>query len=173
MLFKAMKVGSHRLVLIVDTELRKIYKSASGLPMLDIKECSLVQVILNEMLKKPQSEVDKYNLKIIDSIIRNNTDMGVFTSSDEGKKKKKGYIYAASDSTHKFIKIGFTTSLRARESTLQAEKPTITFEYSRPGTISDEHKIHLVLGHLRYRGEWFNIPLDKAISTINKIMDIV
>lgn len=83
-----------------------------------------------------------------------------------------GYIYIMKDEGTKYIKIGFSKDPKYRESTLQAEKPTITLIAKWKGTMSQEQTVHRILAKNRIRGEWFNCSIEQAEETIKKVIGV-
>src|SRR5690606_20901236 len=84
-----------------------------------------------------------------------------------------GYIYIMKDEGTKYIKIGFSKNPTYRESTLQAEKPTITLVNKWKGTMSQEQTVHRILAKHRIRGEWFNCNIEQAGETIKKVIGVI
>lgn len=90
------------------------------------------------------------------------------------RNEKKSYVYMLIDnSISNYIKIGKTNSLKNREKTLQAQKPTYQI-YKYIETITEkeafsiEKKLHKQYADKRIRGEWFE--LDKTeINNLTKL----
>lgn len=83
-----------------------------------------------------------------------------------------GYIYIMQDTTNEYLKIGFSKNPTYRESTLQAEKPTIQLVRKFKGTMSQEQQCHRMLAKYRIRGEWFSVDLNAAEQTIKKVIGL-
>lgn len=136
-----------------------------------IENCKKLREYLNKTIRRGKDWINKENLltdKWWDDEMRGLHDKKV----SEEKPKPTGYIYIASDSTHNYLKIGFSTKPDKREITLQAEKPTIQIIYQKEGKKAQEKEIHLLLKDKRIRGEWFNITLEQAKESIEKIINI-
>jgi hypothetical protein len=80
---------------------------------------------------------------------------------------KQGYVYLMVDTTNGFYKIGFSTKPKYRESTLQAEKPTIELLWKTKGDLELEKQLHEKFAQYRIRGEWFDLT-DTDIEYITK-----
>lgn len=85
-------------------------------------------------------------------------------------KLRKGFIYLMIEKSSGCVKIGFSKNPKYRESTLLSQKPDIELIFKIEGTLNDEKLVHEKLSKYRVRGEWFNVSVDEAIKTINKIV---
>lgn len=84
------------------------------------------------------------------------------------KPLRVGFTYVMKDEALGFVKIGFSKDPLFRESTLQAEKPTITLVFSIDSHIHFEKFVQDNFILKRVRGEWFQITTYEAIDFINK-----
>lgn len=85
---------------------------------------------------------------------------------------KVGYIYIMQDTTNKFLKIGYSNNPKYRESTLQAEKPTIELVKFFKGSMAQEQTCHRILAKYRIRGEWFQVTIEEAEQTIKRVIGL-
>lgn len=85
---------------------------------------------------------------------------------------KVGYIYIMRDTTNNYIKVGFSNNPKYRESTLQAEKPTIELVKKFKGSMSQEQTAHRILAKYRIRGEWFNTSVEIAEEAIKRAIGL-
>lgn len=85
---------------------------------------------------------------------------------------KPGFVYIIKDCSLNYFKIGFSTDPKVRESTLQAEKPTLELVFKTPGTRTNEREVHRILREYRVRGEWFAVPFENAVNTIKNVIDL-
>lgn len=70
-------------------------------------------------------------------------------------KARRGHVYFIADEQG-FIKIGFSTNVRARLSSLSTStRQRLEVLATVPGTIRDEADLHRRFAHLHARGEWF------------------
>jgi len=83
-----------------------------------------------------------------------------------------GYIYIMQDTTNQYLKIGFSKNPTYRESTLQAEKPTIQLVRKFKGTMAQEQAAHRILAKYRIRGEWFQVTLEQAEEAIKRVIGL-
>lgn len=83
-----------------------------------------------------------------------------------------GFIYIMRDTTNHYLKIGFSKSPKYRESTLQAEKPTIELVRYFKGTMAQEQAAHRILAKYRIRGEWFQVSLEQAEEAIKRVIGL-
>lgn len=82
--------------------------------------------------------------------------------------KAPGHIYFASadDGT---IKIGWATDPAQRVAALQTSTHhALELLSTRPGTMRDEHKLHLRFNDLRIRGEWFRSTPELVAFAVGK-----
>lgn len=90
------------------------------------------------------------------------------------RNEKKSYVYMLIDnSISKYIKIGKTNSLKNREKTLQAQKPTYQmYKYIEVLNSKDaykiEHELHQRYANRRIRGEWFELDKDEINELLIK-----
>jgi DNA-binding transcriptional regulator YhcF (GntR family) len=113
-----------------------------------------------------------YKLGYIDITHENNVRLLTYSYDAPHRMAKSGYIYIMKDSTHTYLKIGYSKDPKYRESTLQGEKPTISLVTKFKGTMSQEQAVHRILAKYRVRGEWFNVDVDTAIAAIKRIIGI-
>jgi hypothetical protein len=85
---------------------------------------------------------------------------------------KVGFIYIMQDTTNHFIKIGYSNSPKYRESTLQAEKPTIELVKYFRGSMAQEQQVHRILAKYRIRGEWFQVTTEQAEEAIKRVIGL-
>lgn len=72
----------------------------------------------------------------------------------------------------KYIKIGFTTDIKNRLSTLQTSSPTkLTVIKLTKGTIRQEKELHKRFSNLRTNGEWFELSND-LLTYIASLKDV-
>jgi len=95
-----------------------------------------------------------------------------YTYDSPHRYSKSGFIYIMKDTTHPYLKIGYSNNPSYRESTLQGEKPTIELIAKYKGTMQQEQTCHRILAKYRKRGEWFEVPLELAINTIKRVTGI-
>jgi hypothetical protein len=70
--------------------------------------------------------------------------------------KADGVVYFLSDSRNNAVKIGYSTDLPKRLSTLQTgNRLNLTLLGAVPGTLDDESRWHKTFAEYRLRGEWF------------------
>jgi len=74
-----------------------------------------------------------------------------------GGTYKDGYVYLMVTGHHRYIKIGFSTSPRERETTLQAEDPQMRIDFVQPANGQFERWLHERFAMTRIRGEWFDL----------------
>lgn len=113
-----------------------------------------------------------FKLGYIDRSFEDKKRIITYTYDAPHKSAKSGYVYIMKDSTHNFLKIGFSNNPVYRESTLQGERPTITLVGKWKGTMNDEQTCHRILAKYRKRGEWFDISEQQAVSTIKNVLGI-
>lgn len=83
-----------------------------------------------------------------------------------------GYIYIMQDTTNRYLKVGFSKNPKYRESTLQAEKPTIELVRIFKGTLAQEQAAHRILAKYRIRGEWFDVTVAQAEEAIKRVIGL-
>ena len=66
-------------------------------------------------------------------------------------------VYVMIDKNTGYYKIGRSKNPKARERTLQSEKPTIEMLFNYPGLNIDEKELHNLFIEKRVRGEWFDL----------------
>lgn len=96
----------------------------------------------------------------------------ILTYDAPHKGAESGYVYIMKDTTHSFLKIGFSKSPKYREQTLQGERPTIELVAKYKGTMEDEKTVHRILARYRKRGEWFECPQELIEATIKKVIGV-
>jgi len=69
-------------------------------------------------------------------------------------------VYVMKDESNGFYKIGKSINPSIRESTLQAEKPSVTLIFSYSATSKHERELHKMFAEKRLRGEWFRLNQD-------------
>lgn len=67
------------------------------------------------------------------------------------------FVYLMFDSNLNAYKIGHSKTPKIRETTLQAEKPTIEMLFYFSGTTKTEKDLHAKFAEKRMRGEWFKL----------------
>jgi hypothetical protein len=72
-------------------------------------------------------------------------------------ESKETRVYVMIDKNTGFYKIGRSKNPKAREKTLQSEKPTIEMLFNYPGLNIDEKELHFIFIDKRVRGEWFDL----------------
>jgi hypothetical protein len=72
-------------------------------------------------------------------------------------RDKNTFIYVMIDKNTGYYKIGRSKKPKARESTLQSEKPTIEMLFYKEGKNSHEKILHDKFQGKRVRGEWFDL----------------
>lgn len=76
------------------------------------------------------------------------------------KPKTRGYVYFANTSSDE-VKIGFTTDLHSRLTTLSTGSPTkLSLQFAFATTAESERLLHKHFAAERIRGEWFNLTFD-------------
>lgn len=113
-----------------------------------------------------------YKLGYIDITHDSKKRIIIYTYDAPHRGADSGYIYIMRDTSHSYLKIGFSKDPKYRESTLQGEKPTIELIGKYKGTMSQEQTCHRILAKHRVRGEWFNITVDQAEATIKKVIGV-
>ncbi len=113
-----------------------------------------------------------YKLGYIEIHHENEQRIITYTYDAPHSLSNSGYIYIMKDTTHDYLKIGFSKDPKYRESTLQGEKPTIQLLGKWKGTISQEQTCHRILAKFRVRGEWFNVDQQTAEQTIKSVIGI-
>lgn len=84
---------------------------------------------------------------------------------------KIGYLYlAVDDAIPGVIKIGFSKNPQVRETTLQAEKPTIRIVWDEEGTMAEERSLHKHFHEKRVRGEWFRLTEEEAFKGMQEVL---
>ena len=76
--------------------------------------------------------------------------------ANEGKARPT-FVYVMIDKNTGLYKIGRSVKPKARESTLQSEKPTIEMIFTYNAINKDEKYLHEMFKDKRYRGEWFSL----------------
>ena len=89
------------------------------------------------------------------------------------KKKQPGIYVIGTDTGH--LKIGITSNPVRRVNDLQIATPDkldLLFFVRCKGVVAQdiERHTHNLLRNYRTKGEWFNVPLDKAIDTILQVV---
>lgn len=113
-----------------------------------------------------------YKLGYVEIHFDNQQRIITYTYDAPHSLSNSGYIYIMKDEGTKYIKIGFSKDPKYRESTLQAERPTITLIGKWKGTMSQEQTVHRILAKNRIRGEWFNCSIEQAEETIKKVIGV-
>lgn len=96
----------------------------------------------------------------------------------ENMNNKRQYVYIIGSSDTDFIKIGVSNNVEKRLAQLQtgswAELSVLYRSMVCSNAFNIEAKIHAAIQEQHVRGEWYDIPVDKAISLIeneNTILD--
>lgn len=113
-----------------------------------------------------------YKLGFLDQTFEESSRILIYTYDAPHRGSASGYIYIMKDTTNNFIKIGFSKHPAYRESTLQAEKPTIELVRKFPGTMAQEQAAHRILARYRIRGEWFQVTIQQAEDAIKKVIGL-
>lgn len=117
-------------------------------------------------LFKTNESINEFNKLLLDQWNQRATE----PSRSEKKKpfNLKGFVYLMIDSSLNYenVKIGFSKKPSYRESTLQAEKPSIEMVFSIEGTLLYEKKLHDHFADNRIRGEWFAVSKNDVIEYI-------
>lgn len=87
----------------------------------------------------------------------------------KAKCKAKTFVYLMSDISNGYTKIGCSKDPQYRESTLQAEKPSIELIFHREGSYDLEKQLHRYFKKKRLRGEWFDLSKEEIEKAINLI----
>lgn len=97
------------------------------------------------------NKIDFYNFEICI------TQLTEITKESEYFKNKITCVYIMIDKNTGYYKIGRSKNPKARERTLQSEKPTIEIIFSSEAKVKDEKTLHDMFNHKRVRGEWFDL----------------
>lgn len=88
-----------------------------------------------------------------------------FDDKDRNSRKGKTKVYVMIDKNTGYYKIGRSVNPKAREKTLQSEKPTIELIHCYNALNRHEKELHNMFRDKRIRGEWF----DLSGTDLNKI----
>jgi hypothetical protein len=111
-------------------------------------------------------------LGFLDQTFENQKRILIYTYDAPHRGSQSGYIYIMKDTTHSYLKIGFSKNPSYRESTLQGEKPTIELVRKFKGTMAQEQAAHRVLAKYRKRGEWFEVSIEQAEEAIKMVIGL-
>ena len=69
-------------------------------------------------------------------------------------EEEQGFVYAIK--CEDYVKIGWSKTVQRRLNQISANNPfPVELLGCSPGTVGDEHELHLLLGITRVKGEWF------------------
>jgi len=92
------------------------------------------------------------------------SDVPIYFLGEKASKKKANdgkakptWVYVMIDKNTGLYKIGRSVKPKARERTLQSEKPTIEMLFCHEAINHDEKILHDMFAEKRYRGEWFTL----------------
>ena len=85
--------------------------------------------------------------------------MAEILEARDSRPAKKGFVYLATDSNRGFIKIGFTTNVKARITQLKVANAGVEYLSHFDGTYEDEQHLHTHFKTLgkRISSEWFSL----------------
>jgi hypothetical protein len=106
------------------------------------------------LIFNPLKDTFKVSVNLLSEEVEEVKKVKASTTEVESKETR---VYVMIDKNTGFYKIGRSKNPKARERTLQSEKPTIEMLFNYPGLNIDEKELHNIFIEKRVRGEWFDL----------------
>lgn len=82
-------------------------------------------------------------------------------------KRSSGFVYAARCHALGVVKIGWASDVAKRVKVIDAHSPApVVLEWSAPGSLADEIRLHRLAERHRARGEWFALTHDEFLALL-------